>query len=214
MTSGLRANADLTTAPHFTFKASLGGDRAPNKDGGRVGVLLAFSRAVDRLNAGAAWIATWLVLFACVVSAGNAIVRYLFSYSSNAFLEIQWYSFGALVFLGAAYTLRMNEHVRVDLVYSSLSEEKQVWVDIVGLVLFFLPVTAYLTWISIPLFTVSFRSGEVSSSAGGLTIWPAKLLIPLGFALLLLQGLSELIKRILTLQGRMQLDVKYEKPVQ
>ncbi|WP_299560985.1 TRAP transporter small permease subunit [Enterovirga sp.] len=179
-----------------------------------MGVLLAFSRAVDRLNAGAAWIATWLVLFACVVSAGNAIVRYLFSYSSNAFLEIQWYSFGALVFLGAAYTLRMNEHVRVDLVYSSLSEEKQVWVDIVGLVLFFLPVTAYLTWISIPLFTVSFRSGEVSSSAGGLTIWPAKLLIPLGFALLLLQGLSELIKRILTLQGRMQLDVKYEKPVQ
>lgn len=176
--------------------------------------LLAFSRAVDRLNAGAAWIATWLVLFACVVSAGNAVVRYLFSYSSNAFLEVQWYMFGAVVLLGAAYTLRMNEHVRVDLVYSSISEEKQVWVDIVGFVLFFLPVTLYLTWISVPLFTQSFRSQEMSSSAGGLIVWPAKLLVPLGFALLTLQGISELIKRIAIVQGRMRLEIKYEKPVQ
>lgn len=172
------------------------------------------SAAIDRLSAAAAWIATWLVLFACVVSAGNAVVRYLFSYSSNAFLEIQWYMFGALVLLGTSYTLRMNEHVRVDLIYSSLSEERQIWVDIVGLVLFFLPVTSYLFWISVPLFTQSFRSGEMSNSAGGLIVWPAKLLIPLGFGLLTLQGVSELIKRVLALSGLIRLDVKYEKPVQ
>lgn len=183
-------------------------------EGTRVGGLKHLSRAVDRLSAGAAWIATWLVLFACVVSAGNAFIRYLFSYSSNAFLEIQWYMFGGLVLLGAAHTLRMNEHVRVDIFYSAISEEKQVWVDIVGFTLFFLPVMIFLTWLSLPLFTQSFRSGEVSNSAGGLILWPAKLLIPLGFALLTLQGVSELIKRILIVQGRMQLEVKYEKPIQ
>ena len=182
--------------------------------GNDVSAMQTVSRAIDRLSAGAAWIANWLVLFACVISAGNAIIRYVFSYSSNAFLEIQWYMFGALVLLGAAHTLRMNEHVRVDILYSSISETKQVWIDIFGFILFFLPVVGYLTWLSTPLFVQSFRSGEVSNSAGGLIIWPAKMLIPLGFALLFLQGLSELVKRILVVQGAMQLEAKYEKPVQ
>lgn len=172
------------------------------------------SRVIDDLSARAAKVADWLVLLAVLVSAGNAMVRYTFSYSSNAFLEVQWYMFGALVLLGASHTLRMNEHVRVDLVYGSLSERAQVWVDVVGLVLFFLPVVSYLTWLSVPLFWQSFRAGEVSNSAGGLIVWPAKLLIPLGFGMLTLQGLSELIKRCLVLQGEMTLDARYEKPVQ
>ena len=207
----------LTGAPDFTFKAVGEALSSPNnRDPGEVAVEAArlVSRAIDRLSLGAAWIADWLVLLACLTSAGNALIRYTFNYSSNAFLEIQWYMFGALVFLGASYTFRMNEHVRVDLIYSSLSEEKQVWIDIVGLILFFLPVIGYLTYLSLPLFTQSFRSGEMSNSAGGLILWPAKLLIPLGFALLFLQGISELIKRVLVVEGKMRLDVKYEKPVQ
>lgn len=173
------------------------------------------SRIIDAVSAGFAKVADWLVLLAVLVSAGNAVVRYIVPrYSSNALLEVQWYMFGALVLLGASYTLRMNEHVRVDLVYSSLSERAQVWVDIVGLVVFFLPVVIYLTWLSTPLFTQSFRSGEVSNSAGGLIVWPAKLMIPLGFGLLTLQGVSELIKRVLVLEGAMKLEAKYEKPLQ
>ena len=122
--------------------------------------LLAVSRAVDRLSAGAARIADWLVLFACLISAGNAGMRYLFSYSSNGFLEIQWYLFGALVFLGASHTMRMNEHVRVDLVYSSVSDRARLWIDALGFVLFFLPVTIYLTWLSVPFARQSVISQE------------------------------------------------------
>ena len=176
--------------------------------------LRSFCRAIDKISAGFAWIADWLVLFAVLVSAGNAIVRYLFSYSSNAFLEVQWYMFGAMVFLGASYTLRMNEHVRVDLVYSWVSERTQLWIDIAGFVLFFLPVMIYLTYLSVPFFLGSWKSGESSSNPGGLILWPAKILVPLGFALLTLQGISELLKRILALEGVIEIDTKYEKPVQ
>lgn len=176
--------------------------------------LLAFSGAVDRLSAAAAKVAEWLVLSACLVSAGNAGIRYLFSYSSNGWLEIQWYMFGALVFLGASHTLRMNEHVRVDLVYSSVSDRARLWIDTVGFACFFLPVTIYLTALSIPFFRTSFLSGEHSSNAGGLILWPIKLMVPLGFALLTLQGLSELIKRIAALHGEVKLDTHYEKPLQ
>lgn len=176
--------------------------------------LRSLCRAIDRVSAGFAWISDWLVLFAVLVSAGNALVRYLFSYSSNAFLEVQWYMFGAMVLLGASYTLRMNEHVRVDLVYSSLSERGQLWIDIIGLLFFFLPVMVYLTWLSWPFFLQSFKSGEASSNPGGLILWPAKVLVPLGFALLTLQGISELVKRILALEGAIEIDAKYEKPVQ
>ncbi|HEX8662575.1 MAG TPA: TRAP transporter small permease subunit [Beijerinckiaceae bacterium] len=176
--------------------------------------LLAFSRAVDRLSGAAGYVADWLVLFACLVSAGNAAIRYLFSYSSNGWLEIQWYMFGALVFLGASHTLRMNEHVRVDLVYSSVSDRARLWIDTIGFVVFFLPVTIYLTWLSIPFFKTSLLSGEYSSNAGGLILWPIKLVIPLGLALLTLQGFSELIKRIAALEGEVKLDTHYEKPLQ
>lgn len=176
--------------------------------------LKGLSRAVDALSEGAGKVAEWLVLAACLVSATNAVVRYLFSYSSNGFLEVQWYMFGALVFLGAAHTLRMNEHVRVDLVYASVSERTQVWIDILGFVVFFLPVVGYLAYLSWPFFLQSWRSGEASNNAGGLILWPAKAILPLGFGLLFLQGVAELIKRVLVLHGDMRLEAKYEKPVQ
>ena len=176
--------------------------------------LLAFGRAIDAMSAAAGKLADWLVLFACLISSGNAGVRYLFSYSSNAFLEIQWYLFGALVFLGASYTLQMNEHVRVDLVYSSVSDRTRLWIDALGFSLFFLPVTLYLTWLSVPFAQQSVVSQEHSSNAGGLILWPIKLMVPIGFALLTLQGVSELIKRVAALQGDVTLDTHYEKPLQ
>jgi TRAP-type mannitol/chloroaromatic compound transport system permease small subunit len=176
--------------------------------------LLRFSRAVDAINAKAGWIAEWMVLGACLISAGNATVRYLFSYSSNAFLEIQWYLFGALVFLGAAHTLRVNEHVRVDVIYSAVSGRARLWIDAIGFAIFLIPVCAYLTILSTPFFLRSFQLSEYSNNAGGLILWPIKLVLPLGFALLTLQGISELIKRIAALHGDVTLDTRYEKPLQ
>jgi len=175
---------------------------------------LQLSRAVDRLNAGFAVVADYLVLFAVLISAGNATVRYLLDISSNAFLEIQWYMFAAMVMLGASYTLKMNEHVRVDLVFGSLSERGRLWVDVVGISLFLLPVMSVLAWLSLPVFLNSWRSGEMSMNAGGLILWPAKLMLPLGFSLIVLQGLSELVKRIAALTGQIHLEIKYEKPLQ
>lgn len=173
-----------------------------------------FSLGIDRLSGLAGELAAFLVLAACGISAGNAVIRYTISYSSNGWLEIQWYMFGAIVFLGAAQTLRMNEHVRVDLVYSSVSERTQVWIDILGFITLFLPVIGYLTWLSVPFFLQSWHLSEISNNAGGLSLWPAKLILPVGFALLFLQGVAELIKRVLILHGDMRLEVKYEKPVQ
>ena len=172
------------------------------------------TRAIDRLSSVAGWVATWMVLLACTISAGNALIRYSLNYSSNGWLEIQWYMFGAMVLLGTSQTLKMNEHVRVDLIFSSLSQRGQMWIDVIGFTFFFLPVTIYLTKLSWPVFWSSWTSGEMSNSAGGLILWPAKLLVPLGFGLLTLQGISELIKRILFLQGHIELDAKYEKPLQ
>lgn len=179
-----------------------------------MGALLAFSRAVDRMSAGIAVIANWMVLLAVLISAGNATVRYLFNSSSNAWLEIQWYLFGGMVFLGTAHTLRLNEHVRVDVLYSAVSNRARLWIDTVGFLVFLLPICAYLTYLSFSFFWTSFVSQEVSMNAGGLILWPAKGLLPLGFALLFLQGLSELIKRVAALGGFIELDVHYEKPVQ
>jgi len=176
--------------------------------------LLAISRRIDALSNAAGWIAEWLVLGACLISAGNATMRYLFSYSSNAWLEIQWYMFGALVFLGAAHTLRVNEHVRVDIVYSSVSDRLRLWIDALGFIVFLIPVGAYLTYLSVPFFARSFQLGEYSNNAGGLILWPIKLVLPLGFALLTLQGVSELIKRLAALHGDLALDTHYEKPLQ
>lgn len=176
--------------------------------------LIGFSRGVDWVSDKAGTVAEWLVLFACLVSAGNASIRYLFNYSSNGWLEIQWYFFGALVFLGASQTLRMNEHVRVDLVYSSVSDRARLWIDAVGFLCFLIPVTLFFTVVSTPFFLQSLKLGEVSNNAGGLILWPIKAILPLGFGLLALQGISELIKRVAALRGRMALETKYEKPLQ
>ncbi|MBC8129989.1 MAG: TRAP transporter small permease subunit [Rhizobiaceae bacterium] len=179
-----------------------------------MGALLVFSRAVDRLTVGFAVVADYLVLIAVLVSAGNALVRYTLNMSSNGLLEIQWYMFAAIVLLGASYTLRKNEHVRVDVIYSLISERKRIFVDIFGFVVLYLPVIGYLFVLCFPFFWRSFVSGETSMNAGGLTLWPAKLMLPLGFGLLFLQGLSELIKRFAALQGLIVLETKYEKPLQ
>jgi len=176
--------------------------------------LLALSRGIDALNEKLGWIADWLVLLSCAISAANAFSRYAFSISSNAWLEIQWYMFGALVLLGASYTLKRNEHVRVDIVYSNISTRKQIWVDIIGGFLFLLPATIILAYLSWPVFYNSWLIDEVSTNAGGLVRWPIKIFLPIGFALLSLQGVSELIKRIAMLTGHMQADLHYERPLQ
>jgi hypothetical protein len=182
--------------------------------GGSALDVIKFTNAIDRLSDVFGYIAKWLVLLACLVSAGNAIVRYLISYSSNGLLEIQWYMFGGIVLLGAAQTLRLNEHVRVDLLYSSVSDRTRLWIDIFGITIFLLPVMAFLVSLTWPFFMSSFRLKEMSMNAGGLILWPAKALLPLGFALLFLQGLAELAKRIAALTGAIRIDTHYEAPLQ
>jgi len=156
---------------------------------------------IDALNTQVHRFARWLVLAAILISAGNALMRKLFSVSSNAYLELQWYLFSAVFLLSAGYTLLKGEHVKIDLIYGRLSRRTQVWIEIFGTLAFLFPfclVTIYLAW---PVFVSKFYNGETSASAGGLLFWPAWGLIPVGYALLLLQGLSELIKRIAFLTG-------------
>jgi TRAP-type mannitol/chloroaromatic compound transport system permease small subunit len=179
-----------------------------------VKTLLAISGVIDAVNERFGRLANWCVLLACLISAGNALMRYGFSNSSNAWLEIQWYLFAAMFMLGAPYTLRMNEHVRVDILYGNVSPKMQLWIDLLGGILFLLPATIIIGWMSWPIFVDSFVSGEVSNNAGGLIRWPVKLLMPLGFGLLALQGISEIIKRIAALTGHRALIAKYEKPLQ
>ena len=176
--------------------------------------LLAFSRVVDALNRRFGLLAEWLVLLSCLISAGNAFSRYAFGASSNAWLEIQWYMFAAVIMLGTSYTLKKNEHVRVDIVYANVTTRRQIGIDIFGFILFMLPATVIMTYLSWPIFHNSWALGEISANAGGLIRWPVKLFLPLGFALLTLQGLSELIKRIAMLKGDMQVDLHYERPLQ
>jgi TRAP-type mannitol/chloroaromatic compound transport system permease small subunit len=164
-------------------------------------VLLAISRAIDALNERVGRIVLWLVLIVTLVSSGNAISRYVFNQSSNAWLELQWYLFAAVFLLCAGYTLLHNEHIRIDVVAGRFSRRTQIWIDIFGTVFFLLPLAILMTWLSWPIFVNAWVSNEVSSNAGGLIRWPARLLIPVGFLLLTLQGLSELIKRIAFLQG-------------
>ncbi len=172
------------------------------------------TRIADGISDAAGYIANWLVLLACVVSAGNAVVRYLISVSSNGLLEIQWYMFGGIVLLGAAQTLRLNEHVRVDLLYSWVSDRTRLWIDIFGFTIFLLPVMGYLTYLTLPFFLESFESKEMSMNAGGLILWPAKVLLPTGCILLFIQGLAELAKRIAALTGAIRIDTHYEAPLQ
>ena len=182
--------------------------------GTNLGGLLAVSRAIDALNSKFGVVANYLVLFAALISAGNAGSRYLFSASSNGWLEIQWYMFAGMVLLGAPYTLKMNEHVRVDLVYGMVSERTRIWIDIVGGLLFLLPICIILTYFTWPWFVESWTINEGSSNAGGLIRWPVKIFLPLGFALLSLQGISELIKRFAMLTGHMEANLHYERPLQ
>lgn len=177
-------------------------------------LLLALSRFVDRLNDGLGAIAKWTLLAACLISALNAVVRYAFNYSSNGFLEIQWYLFAAAVMFGTSQVLRLNEHVRVDVLYGSYPTKVKVWVDILGLLIFLLPVMSLMVWLSWPMFVGMFKSGEMSSNSGGLIRWPVMLMIPAGFGLLVLQGLSEMIKRLAWLGHRIEMDTHYERPLQ
>ena len=165
-------------------------------------LLLRLSRAIDALNRRVGRSVLWLVLVAVLISAINAVTRKLFNLSSNAFLELQWYLFSAIFLLGAGYTLLHNEHVRIDVISARLSPRTRAAIDIVGTLFFLLPMALIILKLSWPLFVDAFWSGEVSSNAGGLTRWPVKLLIPAGFALLALQGVSELIKRAAFLAGR------------
>ncbi|MBK1658113.1 TRAP transporter small permease subunit [Paracraurococcus ruber] len=182
-----------------------------------MGPLLAFSRGVDKLNAAVGYLANWAVFLSCAISAGNAFIRYGLSYSSNAWLEVQWYLFGATVMLGASYTLFKNEHVRVDILYASVSVRTRLWIDVLGFIFFLLPATILLAWMTWPFFLDSFIRNEGSPNAGGLLRWPVKILMPIGFFLLTLQGLSELIKRVALLRGLQpdaEVVVEYHRPEQ
>ncbi|WP_374046113.1 TRAP transporter small permease subunit [Massilia sp. R2A-15] len=163
---------------------------------------MSLSRAIDKFNEKIAGAVSWALLAAVIICAANALVRYIFKMSSNSWLEIQWYLFAAVFMLASANTLKRDEHVRIDVVTSHFSKRTQVWIDLVGYLLFLLPVCLLILYYGIPFARYSFSSGEMSSSAGGLIVWPVKLLVPVGFALLMLQGISEIIKRIAFLAGR------------
>ena len=176
--------------------------------------LLKLALGMDWISSKLSKIATWTVLAAALISAGNAFVRYGFDFSSNAWLEIQWYLFAATVMLGAPFVLMLNEHVRVDIVYGKLRGNKQVYVDIAGLTLFLLPAMALIAYLSWPLFERAFLSGEMSGNSGGLIRWPAIILMPIGFSLMFLQGVAEIVKRVAHLKGIYEMNTHYEKPVQ
>jgi len=182
--------------------------------GGIVRGLLAVSAFIDWINEKVGFVTNFLVLLACVVSAGNAMSRYAFNLSSNAWLEAQWYMFAVIVMFGAAYTLRRNEHVRVEIFYLMLSERGQLWLDLICTIVFMVPICLLLAYLSWPFFKMSYDVAEVSGNAGGLVRWPIKFVLPAGFVMLALQGVSEIIKRIAALAGLTTVDAKYERPVQ
>jgi TRAP-type mannitol/chloroaromatic compound transport system permease small subunit len=163
-------------------------------------VLLKVARAIDAFNGRIGRAVTWLVLVMVLVSTANALARYLFNAGSNAWLELQWYLFAAVFLLCAGYTLLNDEHIRIDVVSSRLSRRARLWIDIFGTVCFLLPVSFSIVWLSWPVFVNAWVGSEMSSNAGGLLRWPARLLVPAGFLLLSLQGIAELIKRIAALR--------------
>jgi TRAP-type mannitol/chloroaromatic compound transport system permease small subunit len=176
--------------------------------------LLKFADAVDRLDERVGQALKWLVLFSSVISAGNALTRYTIHYSSNAWLEIQWYMFGAMFLLAAGYALKHGEHVRVDVFFSKMSPRTQAWVDVGGTVLFLMPMALIIAWLSIPMVVNSILIQEHSSDSGGLLRWPIKIMIPLGFALLAVQGIAEIIKKTAVARGIREPGKAYERPVQ
>jgi TRAP-type mannitol/chloroaromatic compound transport system permease small subunit len=167
-----------------------------------VNALLALSRAIDAFTERVGRLVYWLVLVVVLISAANATVRKAFNYSSNSYLEIQWYLFSVIFLFGAGYTLLHNDHVRIDIIQGRVSPRAQNWIDVFGIVFFLMPMSIIILWLSWPLFLDSLHRHEVSTNAGGLIIWPARLMIPIGFALLIVQAVSELIKRIAYLRGR------------
>ena len=179
-----------------------------------MGFFIRISRAIDWLNDRLGVAANWMVLIACLISAGNAMMRYAFDLSSNAWLEIQWYLFAAIVMFGASYTLRMNEHVRVDIIYTHLSERGKEWLDLVGTAVFLVPSMFVISYYSWPFFLQSWEVREISGNAGGLIRYPVKFLVPLGFFLVGLQGISEIIKRAASLRGDVRYVTHYERPLQ
>lgn len=163
--------------------------------------LLALSRGIDRVNEVIGKSVAWLILVAIIVSATNAIVRKTFNISSNAWLELQWYLFGAAFMLASAYTLKQNEHIRIDIVYGAFSRRTQHWIDLLGHILFLMPIVLLMVYLLVPYTLMAIRSGEMSSNAGGLIIWPARAILLLGFVLLGFQGVSEIIKKIAVMRG-------------
>jgi TRAP-type mannitol/chloroaromatic compound transport system permease small subunit len=164
-------------------------------------LLLGLSRAIDALNEQIGKLSYWLILAAVLISAGNAVMRYTFNMSSNAWLEIQWYLFSFVFLFCAGYTLLHNQHVRIDVISSNLSGRGRAWIDILGTIFFLLPMAITIMWLSWPIFVDAYTTKEISANAGGLLIWPGRLMLPAGFLLLVLQGFSELIKRVAFLHG-------------
>lgn len=164
---------------------------------------LKLSSAIDAFNTRVGATIKWLILAAVLVSTANAVIRKVFNVSSNSWLELQWYLFGAVFMLGAGYTFLKNEHIRIDIVTSNFSKRTRDWIDVFGHILFLAPFAWIMIYHGLPFFFRSFEIGETSPNAGGLIVWPAKLLIPLGFVLLLAQGVSELIKRVAILRGEL-----------
>ena len=173
---------------------------------------IAIARIIDAVNERIGRAVLWLVLAVTLISAANALMRYGFGMSSNAWLEIQWYLFGAIFLLAAGYTLKHNGHVRIDVLYGRWPSRARAWIDLLGTALFLLPLCTLMVWLSWHGFVESWQRGEVSSDAGGLIRWPVRMLIPMGFALLGLQGISEIIKRVAFLRGQGQLP--HETPME
>ncbi|SFE17284.1 TRAP transporter small permease subunit [Paracidovorax konjaci] len=176
--------------------------------------LLQLASGMDWISTKLSKVAAWAVLAAALISAGNALTRYGLDLSSNAWLEIQWYLFGTTVMLGAPLVLKLNEHVRVDIIYGKLRGRGPVFVDLFGLIFFLLPVMGLLTWLTWPFFWNMFVTKEMSGNIGGLIRWPAALLLPVGFGAVFLQGVAEIIKRVAYLTGHVKTSPHYEKPVQ
>ena len=176
--------------------------------------LLTLARAIDTINERVGRFAVWLVLVSCGISAANALSRYALDVSSNAWLEMQWYLFAGMVLLGAPSVLSTNGHVRVDVFYGRAAPRTRAWIDLMGMIFFLLPTAAFAAYLAWPFLLESYRGNEMSGNAGGLLRWPVKLLLPVGFGLLALQGFAEIAKRIAYLRGLITLDSHYEKPLQ